>query len=188
MISRSNIAGRTFRNLQTFFRRRRFAIDTPLAPRAPCRELWVVQSDGHVFAKLTPREREDWSLPAEIHFGAGAEYQDNDGRVRRRGRLRKQEEPWMETRRVNVGEIDTPEKATLMHCMIGIVEQSDYDPTNVDAFSCIGATDAFVATLRQQPPLAPVGANTLDGARDYMAKLTDSSDPSPAAELTFHIR
>lgn len=187
MISRSSLLGRALHRAQQFIRSRRFA-NPPLAPRVPCRGFRVVQSEAHVFARFTPREREDWKLPAEIHFGAGAEYQDGTGRLRRRGRLRKQEEPWVETGSVDAGDVDTPEKAVLMHCMIEIVERSDYDGTNLEAFSCIGATDAFVSTLRRQPPLAPVGTNTLDGAGEYMTKLAKPDDSSRAAELTFHIR
>jgi hypothetical protein len=99
--------------------------------------------------------------------------------------VRKQEEPWVETARVHVGDVDTLEKATLVECMIRIIERSDYDPKG---FSCIHATDALAATVRQELPIAPEGTDTTDGADDYMKKLAARGDSPPAGEVTFHLR
>jgi hypothetical protein len=191
MISRSNTAGRTIRKLQQFFEGRRFSIDPPLAQRvAPaCRGFHVVQAEGHVFVEFTPEERTKWQLPEHAGFCAGAEYRDATGRNRYRGRLKTKEDPRVETRRVNVGDIDTPEMARLVHFAIDeIIAKSDYAPDNIDALSCIGAADLLAATRRGKFPLAPVGTNTLDRADDYMTKLSGTDGSAPAGELTFHIR
>lgn len=184
MIAGTGIGARSLHVLGPATKARRYSLGPPLVPRVPYRRLWVVRSGGHVFAKFSEQEREDWKMPPELHFGAGAEYQDNDGRTRRKGRLRKQEEPWVETTRIHVGDIDTLEKATLVRCMVAIIEQSDYEPA---AFNCINATDAIVATVRGKPPLAPEGTDMMGRAGEYMQKLAELEDSPPAGEITFHL-